>query len=113
MYSTHISHETHEIIHEFILWYRKTFLELFDDTGIEDEELIREVYIKSSKEFKNQIYSHLSSALQAETILWKSPKDQWIFMITISINNFRLFVYYTEDNESKTRFIEDVEFFKK
>lgn len=113
MYSIYISDEAHEIISDFILWYRKTFLELFDDTGIEDEELIREVYIKSSKEFKNQIYSYLSSTLQTETILWNSPKKGGIFMITIPINNFRLFVYYTEDIESKTRFIEDIEFFKK
>ena len=113
MYSIRISNETNEIIHEFILWYRKTFLELFDDTGIEDEELIREVYIKSSKEFKNQIYRHLSSTLQTDVILWNSPKEDDVFMITIPINNFRLFVYYTEDNDSKTRFIEDIEFFKK
>ena len=113
MYSIHISHSTHEVINDFILGYRKTFQELFDDTWIEDEQLIREVYIKSSKEFKNQIYSHLESVLREEIILWESPKEDGVSMITIPINNFRLFVYFNANKELKERYIENIEFFKK
>jgi hypothetical protein len=34
-------------------------------------------------------------------------------MITIPINNFRLFIYYTENEKLKERYIEDIEFYKK
>ena len=113
MYSIEISDETHNIIDNFIIWYRKIFLELFDDTWIENEELIREAYIRTSKEFKNQIYKNINLVLQEDIILWKSPKENWVFMLTIPINNFRLFVYYKENIKIKERYIEEVEFFKK
>ena len=69
--------------------------------------------MKTSKEFKNQIYKNLNMFFQEETILWKSYKEDWIFMLTISINNFRLFVYYKENIKIKERYIEQIEFFKK
>lgn len=113
MYKINLSTYTHRIINEFIIWYRKVFLELFDDTWIEDEKLIRDTYIKTSKEFKNKIYKNINSCLQNNIVLWTTYKEDSFFMITITINNFRLFIYYKEDKENRERYIENIEFYKK
>ena len=113
MYNLKISINTHKIINTFIIWYRKIFLELFDDTWIENEELIREIYIKTSKEFKNKIYKNLNLILEKDIILWKINKEDENFMVTISVNNFRLFVYYKENKKIRERYIENIEFYKK
>jgi hypothetical protein len=113
MYNINILDYTHKIINDFIIWYRKVFLELFDDTWIENEKLIRETYIKTSKEFKNKIYKSLNLILEKDIILWQTHKDDENFMVTIPVNNFRLFVYYRENKKIRERYIENIEFYKK
>jgi len=34
-------------------------------------------------------------------------------MITLSVNNFKLFIYYKENIELKERYIENIEIYKK
>ncbi len=113
MYNIIISEKVHNLINDFIIWYRKTFLNLFDDTWIEDELLIREIYIKSSKEFKNKIYKNIENYLITNKILWNQIIKNNFYLVTIPVNNFRLFITYKENTINKERYIENIEFYKK
>jgi hypothetical protein len=56
-------------IDNFIDSYRSVFLNRFLDTGIFNEELIRNNYIEISREFRNNIYSEINDRLKKEIVL--------------------------------------------
>gem|GEM_PF-6720769 len=51
--------------------------------------------------------------LQEEKIIAYKPLENNKFMITIKVLNYRLFVEYSEDNNDKLRFVENISFNKK
>ena len=113
MYKIFISEDAHYLINKFIIYYRSKFLDLYSDTWIEDESLIRNNYIKASKIFKNNIYSNINIILKEKSILGKIPKENSIYIVTFTVGNFRIFIHYKESISLKERYIEDIEFSRK
>ena len=113
MYKVILSEKVHSSIKSFIDWYRNIFLNLFSDTWIFDEELIREHYINSSKKFQIEIFKLIEETLKQKSILWR--KNVWYntFQIIMKLWNYKLFLYYSEDNEDLIRYIEDLKLHKK
>lgn len=94
----------------FINSYFKVSINLFTDCWIEDSSIIKKNYIKESDNFKDDIYINLSKNLSLYEILLKRRLRENYNSTVISLRNWNLFVYYTEDEEQKIRFIEDIEF---
>lgn len=113
MYRINYSENSLNSIKLFIDAYKKSFISLFYDSGLVWEETIINGYIKIGDGFNDLIFSKIDNKFITEKILWESETTTWLFMITISVNNFKLFIYYKEDIELKERYIENIEFYKK
>jgi len=106
--------KTNKVINKldyFIESFLNSFLVLFEDSGIQDVDIIKNNYIKISKDFKNNILSKFR-ILEEEKLFWYKNIDNKI-QISFIIWNYRFFIYFTEDDISKIRVIEDIEIFKK
>ncbi len=113
MYSVIVTKKVHESIKLFIDSYRNTFLELFSDTGIFDEDLIRQHYIQSSEKFQIGIFNLIEDILSSDIVLWR--KEIWVnaFEILSQIWNYRLLLEYTEDKKETIRYLKDIKLHKK
>ncbi len=100
-------------IENFIDWYLHSFLDLLADSWIEDLDIIEWNYLNVANNFKEEILLSIRENLKYQTVLWykelKNDKFQYITVVW----NYRLFVIYTEDVDSKIRIIQDIEFHKK
>jgi hypothetical protein len=56
MYKINFTEKSHSCIHNFITYYKNSFLDNFTDTGLYNENEIRNEYIKNSITFKDSIY---------------------------------------------------------
>ncbi len=113
MYKINYSENSLNSIKAFIDSYKKSFISLFYDSGLVWEETIIDGYIKIWDKFNNLIFSKIDERFVDEKILWISESNKWIFMMTLSANNFKLFIYYKENIELKERYIENIEIYKK
>ncbi len=113
MYKVKIPKEIHNKIFNFIDNYKIFFIKSFNDSWIYYEDLIIENYVKNSKKFQREIYFSMRDILQEEKIIAYKPLENNKFMITIKVLNYRLFVEYSEDNNDKLRFVENISFNKK
>ncbi len=95
-------------IDNFLSSYLNASLSLFDDSWIDNVYIIRQNYIKTVSNFRDDIFSSLHKILTEEDIIYKRIKNG--ISTVISLRNWNLFVYYTEDKKQKIRFIEDIEF---
>ncbi len=113
MFNIRYSYEAYSQIDSFINSYKNIFLKLYSDTWIEDEDLIIKNYVDIWNKFYLNIKTVLENTFKHEVVFWKSIDKDNKNYITISINNFRLFVHYTESISLKERYIENIEFFRK
>ena len=113
MYSVTLTEEVHISIKSFINSYRNTFLELFSDTGIFDETLIREHYIKSSESFQIEIFNLIEDHLKTEVVFWRKKISDNLFESISQVWNYRLFLQYSEDTKNQIRYLESIELHKK
>lgn len=94
----------------FINSYFKVSIDLFTDCWITNWNIIKDNYIKKSDDFKSNIYENFNKHLSLENILPKK-KSRWNHLSTvISLKNWNLLIYYTEDKKEGIRFIEDIKF---
>lgn len=75
--------------------------------------MIEENYKNIAMKFRNHIYSFLQETCEKEIIFWKKIWDKNQLSIIISVWNYKLFIDYKENNTSKNRYIENIEFYKK
>ena len=113
MYNVIFSENAYFKLDNFIDSFKSNFIKIYTDTWIYDEKLIRDSYIELWDRFNNLIVDKINDIFIEQTIFLISETKSNLLFTTISINNFRLFVYYVEDKNSKNRFIEDIEFYRK
>lgn len=113
MYNIVFSENSYNKLDGFIDWFTTTFIKMYTDTWIYDEELICNSYINMWDKFYDMILQKINYIFIQEIIYGISKTSEGLLYTIISINNFRLFVYYSEDKKSKKRFIEDIEFYKR
>lgn len=97
-------------INDFIQSYLIVYENLFFDSWINDLNLIEENYYRSAIDLRNKFYTDIFLKMSHDVIgthIWKN----WKTYAVITVWNFRLFVYFTE--EDNIRYIEDIEFFRK
>lgn len=115
MYKIEINPTAQNRIEWFILRYRDAFLDLYDDTGLWDAEIIiKEQYIKWADILRISLHNAIKSCLSPNKILGYShnPTNN-IYQITTSLGSRRLFLSYKEIQESQTRIITDIEILRK
>ena len=113
MYNVIFSENAYFKLDNFIDSFKSNFIKIYTDKWIYDEKLIRDSYIELWDRFNNLIVDKINDIFIEQTIFLISETKSKLLFTTISINNFRLFVYYVEDKNSKNRFIEDIEFYRK
>ena len=113
MYNINFSENSYNKLDSFIDGFSSTFIKMYTDTWIFDETLICNSYIEMWDRFYDLILENINSIFIQETIYWISITSKKLLCTTISINNFRIFVYYNEDKKWRNRFIEDIEFYKR
>ena len=97
----------------FINWYKESFINLYRNSWLACEEELIENYKKLWFAFYVLIKEKIREVFIKENIFWISKTSRGLLFTTISVNNYRLFVYFTEDKTLKTRFIEDIKFYKR
>ena len=112
MYKVIKSKEVLIQIDTFISNYLEKFLFLYEDTWLENQDLIEENYINTSIALKQEILQSLENKLE-NNILWKKVSEDNQLSVIISVWNYRLFVDFSEEESQKLRIIENIEFYKK
>ena len=102
-----------EKIDIFTKSYRNSFIRLFEDSGLLMEKEIVDNYIKLWDRLHELIFENIDKNFSENIILWISKTDSGETFSTLTIKNFRLFVYYKELNDKQIRIINNVEIFKK
>ncbi|MDQ7008815.1 MAG: hypothetical protein Q9M94_00815 [Candidatus Gracilibacteria bacterium] len=102
-------------IDNFLESYSNIFLNRFSDTGIFDEEKIRNNFILSVKNIRNNIFSEIEKEFVQEEIYGYKPleKSKYQYYIAIEKPKYSLKIEYSEDLKNKIRFIEKIEFNKR
>ncbi len=113
MYKIILRKQAKDTIEKFIISYKNSYLKMYSDTWIYYEDIIRENYIKIAKNFYFDIKNNIEKSLQEEKIIAYKPLENNKFIITIKVLNYRLFVEYSENNNDKLRFVENISFNKK
>jgi len=113
MFKIKYSDEAFINIDDFINSYKNIFKKIYSDTWIYDEDLIISNYCDIWDKLYINIKKNIEKVFKEKILLWQYIKESWNDFIIISINNFRLFVYYKENIDIKVRFIEKIEFYKK
>ena len=113
MFSIKFSENAYSKLDSFIDSFKSNFIKIYTDTWIFDEKLICDSYIELWDRFNDLIVDKINEIFIENTILWISETEAKLLFITILVNNFRLFIYYTEDKKSKIRFIENIEFYRR
>ncbi len=103
-----------ESLKRFIDSYKNSFIKLIEDSWLIFEDILIQNYIEIWDRLYKNIKESIEKKFEEEVILWivinEEKNEKYV---TISINHFRLFVYYSENIELKERYIENIEFFKK
>jgi hypothetical protein len=94
----------------FIDSYKNSFIKLIKDSWLEVEVEIIENYILIWNNLYKSIIDKVDYSLSKNIILWRNSTQNFI---ALKHNSFRLFIYYTEDITLKSRYVENIEFFKK
>ena len=97
-------------IENFISSYFRVSLSLFDNSWIYNEYIIRQNYIETSNNLREDILSSIHKVFTDEIIIYKKINKKYYTSTIIQLKNRNLFVYYSEDKEQKIRFVEDIEF---
>ena len=113
MFNLIITKEIHDKIGRFIDSYLNSFLHLFQDSWIDNIDIIEEHYIKLAKDLERTIYFSLKKRMSDEVVLWKKIDNDKSLSIIILSWNWKLSVSYTESLENKIRIIRDIKFCKK
>jgi len=113
MYKVELKEISIDEIDNFIDSYLHSFLDLFIDSWIEDVYLIEENYKNIATKFRNQIYKSIEASCEQDIIYWKRVWDENELSVILSVWNYKLFIDYKENNISKIRYIENIEFYKK
>ncbi len=93
----------------FIDSYKNSFIRMIKDSWLDVEDYLIENYIKIWDKLYETIITEIKKNFKEDLLLWRN-KDNFLI---INVNNFRIFVYYDENNELKERYIIDIEFFRK
>ena len=112
MYKIKISDLVFSKVDFFINSFYSTFVKMYTNTWIEDEDLIRKTYIDIWMNFKDLVIKEIFKVFEDEKIFWVWELN-WFLFITLSIKNYRFFIYFKEDKNKKIRYIEDIKIFKK
>lgn len=112
MYKIIILEEALLKIDYFMDKYLESFLHLFEDSWINNVDLIEYSYIKISDELKSKILLWIKSILK-EKVIWKRTWENNELSTIIVIWNYRLFIDFTENNIEKIRYVENIEFYRK
>ena len=93
--------------------YLNSYLNLFKDTWIDNIYLIEKNYIDFATKFRDDIYNKINLKCLEEKIYWYTVLGNNNYEIKTIVGNYRIFIEYSENNQEKIRFIENVEFYKK
>ena len=113
MFKTDFSKKfTDAVIHFTDVFHRKN-IEQFIDSWITNEDVIIESYQLFAKNLRNMIFQKVWNYFSHDIIAKSISQENSQSFSIITIHTLRAFVYYSEDINSRTRYIEDIEFFRK
>ena len=92
-------------IDDYITRYRRSFRELYSDTGIWSESIILDRYEEEAKTRKNEIITTIIDRLSGETVFWHSG----LGTVTVRWRSKYLFIEYVELLEEKIRLVENID----
>ena len=113
MYRIIYSQESRDQLDIFINSYKWIFTKLFIDFWIQDVELIISNYENIWDNFYTIIRDRIWTKIATEKVLWRKMNWENNYSLIFKERNFLIIVDYTEDTETKTRYIENIIFTRK
>lgn len=91
----------------FIHQYEEAFFELYNDSGVWNEELIIESYRESAQKLYSTILEEIEHRLKPNKVLGRKTlsDSQELFF---HVGDRLIIVYYSEDIKKKTRYVESI-----
>ncbi|MDO8482483.1 MAG: hypothetical protein Q7S86_01530 [bacterium] len=83
----------------FLDAYEKSFVQLFNDSGIWSEEIIVEQYKNSAKNIYDSIFEGILLKLSGDKVLGRKKQKKDLFEIKFYVGSRLIIVYYSENNE--------------
>ena len=98
---------------KFINSYKNSFIKLINNSWLEVESTLIKNYIEIWDKLYSWIIDKIRLVLADDNVLWKYIRENNKKYVIISVNSFKLFIYYKENISMKERYIEDIEIFRK
>ncbi|MDA9129140.1 hypothetical protein N9J72_01540 [Candidatus Gracilibacteria bacterium] len=100
-------------LESFIFKYKKTFLDIYDDTGLFNEKIIRDNYIEVGDRLYGFIRERAVKILSDDTVLGTKDLDGKGKALFYSIRNYSIYLEYSENKILKERTVKNFIFYKK
>ena len=97
----------------FVNSYKNIYRNLFFDSWIFSEKIIIQNYENTGDEFVDVILGYIQKNISSNIVLWRKINSENSYSLIFTERSFLIIIDYTEDIETKTRFIENIIFTKK
>lgn len=91
-------------IRKYTQAYKAYFRNLYEDTGLWNEDMIIDAYMKKAEQIAEGMISLIEKKFSQEIIFWRISDTTHILLY----ENKVLVVTYREDSDEQIRFIEDI-----
>lgn len=91
----------------FIRNYKESFLRLYGDTGIWSEAVIKNIYIKSADELREEIINGIVGKLNKDRVLGRKEHDA-MTEIDFYVGSRLIVVIFSDKHELGERWIESI-----
>ncbi len=115
MFQVYFSEKAERRIYSYIDNYRAAYLNLYDDTWLWDAELIiKNGYIQNADILEESLYDVITKRLEYDIILGYSldPVHK-TYHTTTSLWSRRVYITYTENQDTEERVVKDIEIWRK
>lgn len=92
----------------FVRHYEDAFLELYDDTGLLDEDTIIKSASANAKKLFSDIFTSVRTHLVRTTVLGRKKIRGVLYTLHFHVGRRLIIVYYSEDKKWNIRWIEAI-----
>ena len=92
----------------YILHYEDSFVELFRDSGLWNEEMIIAGYRDSASRLFENLYGTIEERLSGRSVLGRQRAGKNLQRLILTIEDRVVVLHYSEDKKEKVRYVETI-----
>ena len=92
----------------YVLHYEDSFVELFRDSGLWNEEMILAGYRDSASMLFQKLYEEIEERLSGTSVLGRQKAGKNLQRLVITVGDRVVVLHYSENKKNKARYVETI-----